>query len=167
MKHRILLPAVAIALITLGCSNESKPRPLSPAAFNAQPAPRNEHPVPMDPMSRTDQPGNLVVNPSASVAGNRPRPFEQRVEGFSPVIQDSVTAPGADDRSAVTTAPTSRATTGPSSGQYLEVGGVVMDVNGTPIYANKVLRLLDPVFAAAASQYDRETFHKFAAMKIK
>jgi parvulin-like peptidyl-prolyl isomerase len=168
MKHRILLLVAGLLLVTvpMGCSGGEKPQPLSPAAFNAQPAPRGA--TPTDSLSRTDQPGNLVVNPNASVAGNRPRSFDQRVEGFSPVVQDAVTAPHAGNELAgTTTAPTSRTTTGPSSGQYLEVGGVVMDVNGTPIYANKVLQLLDPVFAAAASQYDRETFRRFAAMKIK
>jgi parvulin-like peptidyl-prolyl isomerase len=56
---------------------------------------------------------------------------------------------------------------GASSGQYLTIGGVVSEVNGTPIYANKVLTLVEPVLAAGAKQYDAQRFRQFAIRQIR
>src|SRR5207247_3115152 len=66
------------------------------------------------------------------------------------------TAAGAATRAA---APT---TIGTSSGQYVIVGGVVGEVNGTPIYAGKVLSLIEPVLAARAKDLDPQQFRGIA-----
>src|SRR6185295_13960788 len=54
-------------------------------------------------------------------------------------------------------------TIGASSGQYLTIGGVVSEVNGTPIYANKVLTLIEPVLAARAKELNPKQFRQLAA----
>jgi len=110
-----------------------------------------------EPLSPADQPGGLY-NPPNPI--RRQTPIQQQpVEGFSRVVQENVKAPGPGDE--FPRQPTTRATSGPttigtSSGQYYEIGGVVADVNGTPIYANKVISLLDPVFAAADRYLDQK-----------
>jgi hypothetical protein len=56
---------------------------------------------------------------------------------------------------------------GPASGQYRPLGGVVAEVNGTPIYASKVLALLDPVLRQKARQLDPARFRQQAASDIR
>jgi parvulin-like peptidyl-prolyl isomerase len=58
--------------------------------------------------------------------------------------------------SAVTTEPTL------ASGQYLAMGGVVADVNGTPIYINKVLQLVWPTLKNDAKTMNAEQFYQAA-----
>lgn len=45
-----------------------------------------------------------------------------------------------------------------SSGEYLPLGGVVAEVNGTPIYVNKVLQLVWPALRNDARSMDAEHF---------
>lgn len=61
---------------------------------------------------------------------------------------------------------TTRPTVGSASGQYQIVGGVVAEVNGVPIYANKVLRALRAELAAKAMELDPTQFRAFATNEI-
>jgi len=54
-----------------------------------------------------------------------------------------------------------------SSGQYMTLGGVVAEVNGTPIYANKVLRRVYPDLHNAAQQMDEQQFEAEARDQIE
>jgi parvulin-like peptidyl-prolyl isomerase len=49
----------------------------------------------------------------------------------------------------------------------MTLGGVVAEVNGTPIYANKVLASLDPILRQKARQLDAENFRRQAASDIR
>ena len=49
-----------------------------------------------------------------------------------------------------------------ASGQYLPMGGIVADVNGTPIYINKVLQLVWPTLRNDAKTMDRDQFYHAA-----
>jgi hypothetical protein len=60
-----------------------------------------------------------------------------------------------------------RQTVGASTGQFLTLGGVVAEVNGTPVYASKVLALLDPIFRTKARQMPLERFRREAADDIR
>lgn len=51
-------------------------------------------------------------------------------------------------------------------GQFQTVGGVVSEVNGYPIYANKVLRSLQSALAAKAPQLSEQQFRAFATSEI-
>lgn len=82
--------------------------------------------------------------------------------------------PGAVGRSTTGLATTGLATTGPATStagadgqeQYLTVGGVVAEVNGVPIYANKVINLVEPVLAARAKDLTRTQFRETASREI-
>ena len=50
-------------------------------------------------------------------------------------------------------------------GGYKTLGGVVSEVNGNPIYANKVLRQLTPELAARAPDMDEPQFRTLAPRK--
>src|SRR5512133_1419076 len=56
--------------------------------------------------------------------------------------------------------------TGASLGGFKTLGGVVSEVNGNPIYANKVLRQLTPELAARAPEMDEQQFRALATQEI-
>src|SRR5205814_2588706 len=60
-----------------------------------------------------------------------------------------------------------RTTAKPSAGGYMTVGAVVVEINGQPIYADKVLQSLDAVFASEAKQRDERSFRTFAQNEIQ
>ncbi len=83
------------------------------------------------------------------------------------------TAPAADAAAAASTAGPATApadgTAGAGAsgpGTYMTVGGVLAEVNGTPIYAHRVLALLDKELAARARDLDADQFKRFAAERI-
>ncbi|HUB25250.1 MAG TPA: peptidyl-prolyl cis-trans isomerase [Tepidisphaeraceae bacterium] len=53
-----------------------------------------------------------------------------------------------------------------ASGEYLPLGGVVAEVNGTPIYINKVLRMVEPGLKNDASQMQPDQFVESARAHI-
>ncbi len=53
------------------------------------------------------------------------------------------------------------------SGQYQTLGAVVSEVNGNPIYANRIIRQLRGEFSARASEMNGEQFRKFATDEIR
>lgn len=155
-----------ILMLTIGCSRQDRPRPLSPALI--APPPRTEKSVNIDPLSSADQPGALNT---AGRGISRPvLQAEAPVEQLSKTVQENVRLPGeraVDSSDASTTAPSTGPTTaGVSSGEYLTLGGIVADVNGTAISANKVLRLVEPALAPKAKQLSREQFRGLAMREI-
>ncbi|MBA2706959.1 MAG: peptidyl-prolyl cis-trans isomerase [Gemmatimonadaceae bacterium] len=60
-----------------------------------------------------------------------------------------------------------RLATAPSSGQYMTIGGVVAEVNSTPIYADKVVAQIAHVLAARAKDISREKFRDVAKVELK
>src|SRR5688572_6346828 len=161
--RRVAVCALVAGLLA-ACTPQERPQPLTPAAF--APAQRTEEPTPMDPLSRADQPGTLRETPPVQTVA------PPRVEGISDTVLENVKSPGADGRDP-TTGPTQPAvaatgptTIGVSSGQYLHMGGLVMEVNGTAIYANKVIKMAEPVLAARAKELDQRQFRLFAMKEI-
>lgn len=55
---------------------------------------------------------------------------------------------------------------GVSLGEYQTIGGVVSEVNGNPIYANKVLKMVKAELAARAREMDETRFRAFATTEI-
>jgi parvulin-like peptidyl-prolyl isomerase len=164
----LALPFAAVCLI--GCARDGKPGPLAPQFATV---PRTQKEFAADPMSGADQPGALY---------RTPRGDQQLPEGpggatdttvLSKTVRDNVTGSGRDQdlQPGDIIAPTTRSTTGPatrgySTGQFLTIGGVVADVNSTPIYANKVLAVVEPVLAAGAKDLDADKFRAVAAREI-
>jgi parvulin-like peptidyl-prolyl isomerase len=113
-------------------------------------------------------------------------PAPTAVEGLSKTVQENVTAPGLTAEAAEPTgsssgggggggggAPTTTAATAPATqpgasvGEFFTIGGVVAEVNSTPIYANKVLNLVEPVLAARAKELDAQKFKLVADAELK
>lgn len=171
---------ILLLALMVGCTRSNgKPTPLAPQFTTV---PRTQKDMSAEPLSSSDQPGALYDN----------RRIEQSRDdvatggiGHNPVsktVRDNVVAPSVAATAPTARAPSTRAastkpastqlaTTGPAStqpllGQYLIVGGVVAEVNGVPIYANKVLELVEPVLAARAKEVDRTTFRMEAEKEI-
>src|SRR5438094_465614 len=73
------------------------------------------------------------------------RPKSEPVQTISPVVKESIGAqtPAPATNPLAGASITTKPSIGHSSGTYLTVGGVIAEVNGTPIYADKVLAVLD------------------------
>jgi parvulin-like peptidyl-prolyl isomerase len=114
----------------------------------------------MEPLSRADQPGTLHqvtrAPNAAAVAGAQPR------VGVSSMVEENVVAPaGAVDATQPTTTGV-----GISTGQYYELGGVVANVNGTPIFANKLIKVAEPALSAQAKALDERQFRTLANKQL-
>jgi parvulin-like peptidyl-prolyl isomerase len=162
MTWTIALPTLLFAW-SGGCS-QPQPAPLTPQTGLGA---RMQKPMDADPLSGADQPGALYDSSRTERASG------EDVEQVSTAVQQNVTGPGASDEqlrpsttraAATSTAPTTSASA--SSGQYYTLGGVLAEVNGTPIYANKVLALLEPVLAKRARELDARQFKVEATKEL-
>lgn len=187
---RIALPGLlALPLaVVVGCSHQPKPQPLTPQAFmsprenssqtndnpntggggsgdNATPAVQ----VPENEVTNTinkalGQP-ILPTTPNRNTGGARP--------SIADVVEKEIKASGGSSTAPATSGTGTSAgaanlpAIGASSGQYLTLGGVVAEVNGTPIYANKVLALNEVPFRVKAKQLDARNFQYQAMKDIK
>lgn len=125
----------------LGCDSSAR-RPLTAQAFLPRSSPTAA--APADP-PRADVPQLTPISSSATT---------------HPIVA-SITA------AATQPAPPATAPLALPDGTFMTLGGVVADVNGTPIYANKVLSLLDKEFAAKAREMDAERFREFARREVE
>jgi parvulin-like peptidyl-prolyl isomerase len=66
----------------------------------------------------------------------------------------------------VTNVPPATTTSPNASGQYVMLGTVLAQVNGRPIYAHKVLAVLDNALRAEAQRYDERNFRRVATELI-
>jgi parvulin-like peptidyl-prolyl isomerase len=80
---------------------------------------------------------------------------------------DDIKQPAALDPIPHATGPTTLPAIGASSGQYMTLGGVVAEVNGTPIYANRILANIDVALREMARQQDRNRFRREASDLIQ
>lgn len=151
MPRHFELSAISIlALATLvGCSSDPEPQPLSAGQFSRP----------------TDQGGALPP-------GRPPEPVKKP----GPTELDKQQATEAHKTVAEQVKPaTSQPTTSTSSdaqikafadGQYINLGGVIAEVNGNPIYADDVLRQIAPVLAGRAKDLDQAKFKLAATQEI-
>lgn len=122
------------------------------------------------PLSPVDQPGAL----DAPAVGGTPAPDATSPDAQQPdqpnnskAIPSPAPQPAPDKspRSDVSNPPgdpSSPATRGVASGEYLTVGGVVAEVNGIPIYANRVLATLQSALQSKAEELDLQQFRAVA-----
>lgn len=189
-----LAAALGAAWCLAGCARQ-RPRPLAPDAFLAPTEGRDRARVPaadqagpraFEEPARVD---DAEQGPDAGV----PEPEPESGPGVSPTVQEAVRpvpeegfqlpdgaeAPlaSADERAPTTqaarpapAAPVTQSTTGTAapqpSGGYQLVGTVLADVNSAPIFADKVLSVLEKPLAAAAREMDERPFRNAAAMLI-
>ncbi len=171
--------ATGIALASAaGCWNRDNAQPLSPDAFVARRVEGRSDPAPID------TPGQVVVD------GVKP-PGDERVvdtrdlNEISPAVRQSVRAPGENEKTVgdggKASSPTTHAVAPEAqpqkvaepvpgavdpSGQYVVFGTVLAEVNNRPIYAHKLLGILDNALRAEAQRYDARAFRPVAAKLI-
>ena len=167
---RWTIPLLAAGII--GCARNIESPPLRSAAFTAS---SDKPTIPTDPTSSVDQGGALATehpNPQGAAPGaggghGKPPETVNGGQHLSTVVQENVTAPGGAIDLSTTAPAVARVTTGPSSGEYVTLGGVLAEVNTTPIYADKVLSQIAPVLSARAKESSREQFRNIAAKEIR
>jgi hypothetical protein len=113
-----------------------------------------------------------VLNPKDSA------PPRESVTAISPAVRDAVQVPSSTGDGIASPAPAatqsgdsqvqpqSRPPAGTSSGIAMTIGTIVCEVNGNPIYADKVLASLGKPFAAEAKRRDAASFRKYAQHEI-
>jgi len=102
----------------------------------------------------------------ASPEASATRPLSVRVT-TAPAGGPAAPAPAAGAAHQIAPAPATRPARGASLGTYMIVGTVLAEVNGQPIYADKVLARLDADLRAQARRLDPQQFRKHAASVIR
>jgi len=161
---RLAGPSIALVLLN-GCADVISPaHPLNPQSFLTRPpdAP-SEGPVDKTwpPLYNTSRPPTPQDAPRTDSSA---RPI-------SKTVRDAVVSPeiAATQTAAPTTGPivTALPAGGDTTGVDQVIGSVLGNVNGDPIYADKVLTVLDQTLAADAKQYDEAHFRDIAADLIR
>jgi len=163
--------AAAVSGIGLigGCGSSGGNKPLESQAFYNPQRPAQSLGGPVDrpgPALYDDVKVDLLEEEKAKSARRG-----ESVNGIAPVVAENVKTPTeqATTRNAPSTTQAA-ATTHPSvnvpSGQYMTIGGVVAEVNGTPIYANRVLSQVEKDLAAKAHDLDTDQFRQYALQKL-
>ena len=178
---RFAVIAVLSAALLAGCAKDEATA-LDREAFYRPPAGTRA-----DRHVLSDQPGqlnydnvrmDLLAPPDQQISvlniGRDEAPPRESVTAVPESVRDAVQFP-TDEGSAngraspatlpATTAPAAR--TGVSSGVAMTIGSVVCEVNGSPIYADRVLKSLSRVFAAEAKRRGERDFRKYAAAEIE
>ena len=171
----MLAPLVCAAMLT-GCAKDEGTTLDREAFYRPPPGTRTDRHV------LQDQPGQLnydnvrvdLFSPEPSVdvmgLGRNDAPPRESVTSVSEAVRESVQVPsGAGGRAtdASTQPSTGPARTGVGSGVALTIGSVVCEVNGSPIYADKVLNSLERVFAAEAKRRNERAFRQYARGEIE
>jgi hypothetical protein len=173
--RRLALLFTAAAILPGCASRQEHPKPLRPEAFSGPGTPNAGNPGttsggtgPED-AGQSPQPAVRIPlngNPKPEVATPTKSPQSSN-DGQQPAPNASNGSIANGQRTTDNGQKSTRPTVGASSGQYLTLGGVVAEVNGSPIYANKILAPLDPIFRTRARQMDLERFRLAAADDIR
>jgi parvulin-like peptidyl-prolyl isomerase len=165
-RSRALIISTSAALTAAGCANTSAP-PLRPEAFISRPGSESGMVT-----SQTDANGALVYGqlhaPLLPEEYNEFRPLPPTAPPISVVrAQSPDTRPSSDDSASPTSFPASQASSPGVVSNYQVVGTVIAIVNGTPIYADKILAALDQQLAADARRMTPQEFQLSAGKKIQ
>ena len=170
-SHRRLDRINRVASGTIGCTNNNTQELPADHFYRAQAAGEQRHAV-------EDRP-NVVYNDVHMDLMNKSDQDPLHLKEEQPPAAPSVTgvsAPSSELAAMQTTQPVGippatqpilRTTVKPSAGGYMTVGAVVVEINGQPIYADKVLQSLDAEFASEAKQRDEQSFRAYAENEIK
>jgi parvulin-like peptidyl-prolyl isomerase len=155
-----LIFCAGLPVLGVGCGSD-KAQPVSPQDFYA---PVGTVVVGPTPTTLPDSPGLLQT-----LEAQNPGPVTKPSAEFMPkgAIAQATTLPDVAD------AASTRLSAGPSTepsvagDQYLTLGGVVMVVNGRPIYADKVLRMDANILRQTAKQMSMADFEDAARNQIE
>jgi parvulin-like peptidyl-prolyl isomerase len=168
MRSTLLRAAVVTASVVAGgCGLTTQPQPLVPSQFVRSRAGVGPNPIGQP----VGQSGALAYGElhSPLLPDEYPNRHPNSAPGVSPMVQRDVPGPGegvgAQPSPVAAQSPTTRPDTGDATG-YQVVGTVVATVNGTPIFADKVLSSLDRELAAEAHKYGPLQFRGVAAHDI-
>jgi len=142
-----MLASLALSGLLLGGCGGETAQPLTADVF-----PR---PVGAERGQPTDQPGHVESPTSPTPRSERPLAPPSNNGVISPAVADVVQP----------AAPATRPATLPI-GQYMSVGGVVATVSGEPIFADELLRQIEPVLSARARDLDERAFAQLARAEI-
>jgi parvulin-like peptidyl-prolyl isomerase len=114
----------------------------------------------------TDQPGQVVGKDMQAKPPSPPPAGSGAPTAISEAVQEAIPSPLATTQpttapsEATTTLQSTEASTEPemSPGGYMELGSVVAEVNGRPIYANKILRIDAALLREDAKNYSIDQF---------
>jgi parvulin-like peptidyl-prolyl isomerase len=161
-KPTTLLLFSALVAIPLGCAS-NQPQQLGPESFMPKPPPvaavasETKDPAPSpdnDPPKKA-----MVIDPPTTAPAAAIQPVDPAPEA---------TLASATTRPTSPTAPPASAPVEPlHDGLYMTLGGVVAEVNGTPIYANQLLTKIDKVLSAKAREMDFDTFRAYARSELR
>jgi len=154
--------AVSTGVLLAGCAS-SQPKNLTADAFMPKPVVSATSPDldrPPAPQVAADLPKTAVALPAPTTEpADRPPALDA-----TPAAEPTLASASAS----ATTLPAESPTTAPVAPDlYMTVGGVVAEVNGTPIYANELLRKLDKILAAKAREMDPASFRIYARELLK
>ncbi len=147
LRHFTLsLVCASVLGLVVGCQSDPEPRPLGADQFYRP----------------TDRGGALPPGPKPTPEPPAPQPTlaqQQQAEAFR-VVAAQVKSPATQP----TTAPANVQAF--AQGQFINLGGVIAQVNGNPIYANEVLRTIAPVLAGRAKDLELPAFQQAAGQEI-
>lgn len=153
------------AFVFAGCSSEPEPRPLGSDQF----------------YRRDDRGGAIIPGPrvpDAPLATPRPASADEPANGTS--ATPSSAQPSSEALEFVTSqvkpvTPTTLSADAPVKpkrmttyevGQYVSVGAIIAEVNGSPIYADDVVRTIAPLLSARAKDLEEQPFRSLASSEI-
>jgi parvulin-like peptidyl-prolyl isomerase len=157
MNRRWLLSSlvgVVVGGTQLGCWHDPEPKPLGADQFY-RPTDRGGA-LPPGPQPRAEQP-----TPQSHVD-------QQKAAENAQFVKEQVRAPSPIPDPTLPSADPAPAQPAPSfaPGQFINVGGVLAEVKGNPIYVHDVLRSVAPVLASRAKELDEKSFRALAAGEI-
>ena len=178
MKQNIAPLAIVCGLVLAsqqGCATNSS-RALDSAVFVVPTIGDNSGgAVEPDPaMVSVQLPPDAVANESpknAAILPGGPSKSLDSVKPLDPLQAVPTTMPVEADANEIPVSPVLNPTTNPiadnsSQGVYMTLGGVLAQVNDTPIYANQVLNPLKKEFTAKSKELDPAAFRDFAEGEI-
>jgi hypothetical protein len=100
--------------------------------------------------------------------GEQQTPSGNSVRSVSPIVREANRKQIDDNDDPPTTVPATRPAVSsfPAASGYQTVGAVIAEVNGKPIYADKILKELEPELASKAATLSPEQFRALAAREI-
>jgi parvulin-like peptidyl-prolyl isomerase len=179
LGRTVALTALVCAALLIGCAKDEGTALDREAFYRPPPGTRADRHV------LQDQPGQLnydnvrmdLLAPQQRVEvmglGEDDAPPRESVTSVSEAVRENVQLPGSSGGGATgAEAPATGPATGPvrtgvGAGVALTIGSVVCEVNGSPIYADKVLNSLEKVFAAEARRRNERAFRQFAKAEIE
>jgi parvulin-like peptidyl-prolyl isomerase len=140
-KHLAAVAIFSSVFILAGCgSSKHLPAPLKPQAFQPK--------------------GKAAEPPTAAAPIAKPHK-DDATAAIDPLDPQNY------DLSPTASAPTTRPVLGLSSGSFMHIGAVVAEVNGQPIYADKILAKVDAELSAKAPLLEPREFRLAAESALK